>query len=34
VPLWLLYEISISIAARVNKEREDGKDDLAKEEWS
>jgi sec-independent protein translocase protein TatC len=32
VPLWLLYEISISIAARVNKE--DGKTDLPKEEWS
>ncbi|GAO42394.1 Sec-independent protein translocase protein TatC [Flavihumibacter petaseus NBRC 106054] len=31
VPLWLLYEISISIAARVNKEAE--KDTLP-EEWS
>jgi sec-independent protein translocase protein TatC len=32
VPLWLLYEISISIAARVNKE--DDKDQLSNEEWS
>jgi sec-independent protein translocase protein TatC len=31
VPLWLLYEISITIAARVNKEQE--KDNLP-EEWS
>lgn len=31
VPLWLLFEISISIAARVNKEQE--KDQLPKE-WS
>ncbi|MBZ5857474.1 twin-arginine translocase subunit TatC [Flavihumibacter profundi] len=32
IPLWLLYEISISIAARVNKEN--GENKLSEEEWS